>query len=78
MDEGLAMNDERIIQLLVELREGQKEQLAFSRDVTQRSLDAQHVAMDIQRRSARLYKFVVSVTLLIVVGLAVFLYSITY
>ena len=72
------MNDERIIQLLVELREGQKEQLAFSRDVTQRSLDAQHVAMDIQRRSARLYKFVVSVTLLIVVGLAVFLYSITY
>jgi len=46
--------------------------------VTQRSLDAQHVAMDIQRRSARLYKFVVSVTLLIVVGLAVFLYSITY
>ena len=78
MDEGLAMNDERIIQLLVELREGQKEQLAFSRDVTQRSLDAQHVAMDIQRRSARLYKFVVSVTLLIVVGLAGFLYSITY
>jgi len=72
------MNEERIIQLLVELREGQKEQLAFSRDVTQRSLDAQHVAMDIQRRSARLYKFVVSVTLLIVVGLAVFLYSITY
>ena len=72
------MNDERIIQLLVELREGQKEQLAFSRDVTQRSLDAQHVAMDIQRRSARLYKFVVSVTLLIVVGLALFIYSIAH
>ena len=72
------MNDERIIQLLVELREGQKEQLAFSRDVTQRSLDAQHVAMDIQRRSARLYKVVVSVTLLIVVGLALFIYSIAH
>ena len=72
------MNDERIIQLLVELREGQKEQLAFSRDVTQRSLDAQHVAMDIQRRSARLYKIVVSVTLMIVVGLALFIYSIAH
>jgi len=72
------MNEERIIQLLVELREGQKEQLAFSRDVTQRSLDAQHVAMDIQRRSARLYKVVVSVTLLIVVGLALFIYSIAH
>ncbi len=70
------MNDERIVQLLVELRDGQKEQLAFSREVTQRSLDAQHAAIDIQRRSARLYKIVVSVTLLIVTGLAVFLYSI--
>jgi hypothetical protein len=69
------VNDERIVQLLSELREGQKEQIALSRDVAQKSLDAQRTAIEIQRRGARLYRVVISVTALLVVGFIVYLYS---
>ena len=68
------MNDERIVQLLSELREGQREQLAHSRNVAERSLDAQRMAIDMQRRSARLYRIVVSVMAPVVAALVALLF----
>jgi len=70
-----AMPDETIIQLLRDIRAGQQEHLALYREVTQRSLDAQQVAIDMQRRSARLYRSVVAVGSVLIAGLILFLYS---
>ena len=55
------MPDEQIVQLLRDLRTGQQEHLALYRELAQRSIDAQKTALDLQRRTARLYRFVVSV-----------------
>lgn len=73
----MTTGEERIIRLLAELREGQKEQLAFSREVSQRSLDAQRQAIELQQRGARLYRIVVTVAALVVAALGVFLFSLT-
>ena len=65
----MATNDERIVELLTELRDGQKEQLALYIDVTQRSLAAQQTSIALQRRIGRLYRIVVSVAALLVAGM---------
>lgn len=62
-------NDERIVELLTELREGQKEQLALYIDVTQRSLAAQQTSIALQQRIGRLYRIVISVAAVLVSGL---------
>ena len=66
--------DEQIVQLLTELRDGQKEQLTLYREVAQRSLDAQQTAIDLQRRTGRLYRIVVSVGAILLAGLFVYLF----
>lgn len=72
------MNDDStMVALLREIRAGQQEQIALYREVTQRSLDAQQVAIDLQRRSARLYRVVVTVAAVLVSGLLAFLHSIS-
>jgi hypothetical protein len=72
------MTDERIVELLTELRDGQREQLARYVDVTERSLAAQQTSIQLQRRIGRLYRIVVAVAALIVAGmLAYFLHLLT-
>jgi hypothetical protein len=68
-------SDERIVELLTELRDGQKEQLALYIDVTQRSLDAQQTSIALQRRIGRLYRIVVSVAALLVAGMLAYTFS---
>lgn len=70
----MATNDERIVELLTELRDGQKEQLALYIDVTQRSLAAQQASIALQRRIGRLYRIVVSVAALLVAGMLAYLF----
>jgi len=67
-------NDERIVELLTELRDGQKEQLALYVEVTQRSLAAQQTSITLQRRIGRLYRIVVSVAALLVAGMLAYLF----
>ncbi|WP_313917031.1 hypothetical protein [Tahibacter sp.] len=55
------MQDEQVVQLLREIRDGQQELIALHRETAQRSLQAQQTTIDIQRRGARLYRIVVSV-----------------
>ena len=69
------MSQEEVVRLLTELREGQKEQLALSRDVARKTLDAQRMAIDLQRRGARLYRIVISVAALVTAGFGFYLYS---
>jgi hypothetical protein len=70
--------DERIVELLTELRDGQREQLARYVDVTERSLTAQQTSIQLQRRIGRLYRIVVMVAALIVAGtLAYFFHLLT-
>ncbi len=66
---------ERIERLLEEMRDAQRDHLAWSREVTQRSLAAQQTAIDVARRSARLYRIVVSVAAVLVAALLVLLFS---
>ena len=70
-------NESPMVALLREIRAGQQEQIALYREVTQRSLDAQQVAIDLQRRSARLYRVVVTVAAVLLAGLLAFLYSLS-
>ena len=69
------MADEQIVQLLSALREGQKEQLALYREVTQRSLEAQKTAIAMQRRAMNFYRSVVAVAAILVAGLLAYLIS---
>jgi hypothetical protein len=69
--------DDEIVQLLRDIRSGQQEHLALYRDVVQRSLDTQQVSVDLQRRSARLYRVVVSVAAVLVAGLFYYLHSLS-
>lgn len=55
------MQDEQVVQLLREIRDGQQEQIALYRELTERALQAQQTQLDVQRRAARLYRIVVSV-----------------
>ncbi len=65
------MQDEQVLQLLREIRDGQQELIARHRETAQGSLQAQQTAIDIQQRGARLYRIVVSVG---AVALAVLFY----
>ncbi|MEO5623401.1 MAG: hypothetical protein ABIQ78_08310 [Dokdonella sp.] len=49
------MHDDELIRLLRDLRVGQQEHLALYREIKQRSLGAQQPAIELQRRSARLW-----------------------
>ncbi|MFC4821404.1 hypothetical protein [Dokdonella ginsengisoli] len=69
--------DDEIVQLLRDIRSGQQEHLALYRDVVQRSLDTQQLSVDLQRRSARLYRVVVSVAAVLVAGLLYYLHSLS-
>lgn len=71
----MTMQDEAVIELVRELRAGQKEHLALYREVTQQSLDAQPIAIGMQRRSARLYRIVVAVGAVLIADLIVLLHS---
>ena len=66
---------EEVIQLLREIRDDQREQIARYREVTQRSLDAQQTAIEIQRRASRLYRIVLAVAAVLVAGLIFYLHS---
>ena len=68
-------NDSTTVTLLREIRAGQQEQIALYREVTQRSLDAQQASIELQRRSARLYRIVVAVGAVLIAGLIAFLFS---
>ncbi len=68
-------NESTMVDLLREIRAGQQEQIALYREVTQRSLDAQQAAIELQRRSARLYRIVVAVGAVLIAGLIAFLSS---
>ena len=68
-------NDSTMVALLREIRAGQQEQIALYREVTQRSLEAQQAAIELQHRSARLYRIVVAVGAVLVAGLIAFLSS---
>jgi uncharacterized membrane protein YjjP (DUF1212 family) len=71
-------NDSTMVALLREIRTGQQEHLALYRDVTRRSLDAQQVAIDLQRRAAKLYRIVVVVAAALVAGLVATLFSLPF
>ncbi len=71
----MSTDDERIVALLTELRDGQQQHLALYRDVAQRSLDTQQTAIHLQRRASRFYRIVVAVGAVLIAGLIVFLYS---
>jgi len=68
-------NESTTVSLLREIRAGQQEHLAVYREVAQRSLDAQRQAIEMQRRSARLYRLVVAVAGVVIAGLVIFLAS---
>jgi len=70
----MATNEERMVELLTELRDGQKEQLALYIDVAQRSLAAQQTSIVLQRRIGRLYRIVVSVAAVLVAGMLAYLF----
>lgn len=68
------MADEQIVALLREIRAGQQEQLALYRELTERALLAQQTQLDVQRRAARFYRIVVSVTAILTAGLTYYFY----
>lgn len=70
-------NDDRIVQLLTEIREGQQEHLRVYREVAQRSLDAQQTSLDIQRRHVKFYRIVVAVFTVIIGALSWYLYTLS-
>jgi hypothetical protein len=69
-------DDERTQQLLQEIRDAQREQLAEYRRVTQQSLDLQQRAVARQEQATRLYKRIVAlggVLVTVLLGLLVYL-----
>ncbi|MEO7062903.1 MAG: hypothetical protein ABI082_03905 [Dokdonella sp.] len=71
----MTMQDDEAIRLLRDLRAGQQEHLALYREITQRSLDAQQTAIELHCRSARLYRIVVTVGAILMIGLIIYLQS---
>ncbi len=67
----MSAESDEILQVLREIRIGQQEHIALYRQVAQQSLDAQQAAIAVARRSARLYRIVVSVAAVLVVGLII-------
>jgi hypothetical protein len=77
----MSTSDEAVVRLLEELcgvqrelRDAQREHLAWARDSMQRSLQAQQDAIDLARRASRFYRIVVAVAALLVLGLLAFLH----
>ena len=69
------MNDDEIHQLLREIRDSQREQLAEYRRVTERSLELQQRAVTRQEQFGRLYRRITAVTGAIIVFVLVLLPS---
>ena len=73
----MAANDDRIVQLLTEIRNGQQEHLREYREVARRSLDAQQSSLDIQRGHVKFYRAVVIVFAVVIGALSWYLYTLS-
>ena len=69
----MSSHEDTVVQLLREIRAGQQEQLEHYRETTSRALQIQQAAVDMQRRTARLYRIVVAVAAILAAGLILYL-----